>query len=136
MTRASKMASISSEVATGRRIKGRDGFIARYGSPGSDGCRARHARESTAALGTASLSVFAARQLVGPRRPFLRIRRLTGVGVDHFYFRAFAQFVRAVDHHQVSRLDTALYLGGLAFHCADLHRRHRHRLILPDEEDK
>ena len=62
--------------------------------------------------------------------------RRAGGGVDHFDLRAFAQLVRAVDHHQVSRLDTALYLGGLAFRRADLDRRHRHGLILPDEEDK
>src|SRR2546429_3264166 len=35
MTPASKIANISSEVATGRRIKGREGFIAR-GSLGSN----------------------------------------------------------------------------------------------------
>src|SRR6202163_3800143 len=45
MIPASKMASISSEVATGRRIKGRDGLIAR-GSLGSDDSSTRGSLEN------------------------------------------------------------------------------------------
>src|SRR5450755_4077212 len=112
MTPASKMASIRSEVATGRRIKGRDGLIAL----GQTIVDTRLARESAAALGTATLSRTLS-AFVRFWRTFWRIRRLrcTGVGIDQFYLRAFAQLVRTIDHHQISWLDAALHLGGLAF---------------------
>src|SRR5438105_11559481 len=115
MIPASKMASISSEVATGRRIKGRDGLIAL----GQTIVEIRLARESAAALGTAALSlpICTPSAFVRFWRTFRRTRRLrrAGVGIDQFDLRAFAQLVRTVDDHQISRLDAALHLGGLAF---------------------
>src|SRR5258706_3568386 len=133
MTPASRMASISSEVATGRRIKGRDGLIALAKTIVDTGL----ARESAAVLGTAVLSLSTWR-LVRFLYPLLRTRRLrrASVGIDQLYLRAFAQLVRTVDHHQVSRLDAALHLGGLAFCGANLERRDRRGLIRLDEEDE
>src|SRR6202521_3416461 len=133
MTPASKMANISSEVATGRRIKGRDGLIVL----GQTIVDTWLARESAAALGTAALSLPTCTLSAFVRfwRTFWRTRRLrrAGVGIDQFYLRALAQLVRTVDHHQISRLDAALHLGALAFYRADLDRCDRYGLILLDQ---
>src|ERR1700676_3010804 len=135
MTPASKMANISSEVATGRRIKGREGFIAL----GQTIVDTRLAPGPAAALGTTlPLPTGTLSALVRFWRTFWRTRRLrrAGVGIDQFDLRAFAQLVRTVDDHQISRLDGALHLGVLAFYRADLDRCDRYGLILLDEEDE
>src|ERR1700730_3550341 len=135
MMPASKMANISSEVATGLRIKGREGFIAL----GQTIVDTRLARESAAALGTTlPLPTGTLSALVRFWRTCGWARRLrrAGVGIDQFDLRAFAQLVRTVDDHQISRLDAALHLGVLAFYRADLDRCDRYGLILLDEEDE
>src|SRR6202049_4019517 len=135
MMPASKMANISSEVATGLRIKGRAGFTAL----GQTIVDTRLARESAAALGTTlPLPTCPLSALARFWRTFWRTRRLrrAGVGIDQFDLRAFAQLVRTVDDHQISRLDAALHLGALAFYRADLDRCDRYGLILLDQEDE
>ena len=75
---ASRMASINSEVATGRRMNGRDGLIAGSSSMG----HARHGRNLAAAFATALTDSSGAYRLLGFLWPAER-----GVTVTAFGFR-------------------------------------------------
>src|SRR5438067_7231690 len=132
MMPASRMASIRREVATGRRMNGRDGLM--RGS--SSMRRARRGRSSAPALAAAALI---ARRLVCGGRPLpllwrCRLSRTPRVRVDELHLRTVAQLVGAIDHDEISGLDPALHFGVLALGCAELDRSHGHGLILPDEE--
>src|SRR2546428_403592 len=108
MMPTSRMASISSEVATGRRMKGRDGLMG--GS--SSMPHVRDERISAAALAAAAFArrlVCAGRSLAGR----CRLSRASGAGIDEFHLRAVAQLVGAVDHDEVPRFESALHFGVL-----------------------
>src|SRR6185312_13404003 len=116
MTPASRIASISSDVATGRRMNGRDGFIEALWSS----VRRRAGGASAAALAAPALAVAplaCARRVLARRRRLLR--RPCG-GVDQFHARAVAELVGAVDHDQVARRKAFAHLGRLARDCANL----------------
>src|SRR6266545_4800081 len=129
MMPASRIASIKSDVATGRRMNGRDGLIA-----GSSSVRhARAAWNSAAALPAAAFArrlVRAGRSLAGR----CRLSRTPGGGIDKLHLRTVAQLVGAVDHDEISRLESALHFGVLALGCAQLDGRHGNGLILLDHE--
>src|SRR5213076_1266473 len=132
MMPASRMASIKSEVATGRRMNGRDGLMRGSSSKG----HARRGMSSAPALAAAALI---ARRLVCGGRPFpllwrCRLSRAPGVRIDEFHLRAVAQLVGTIDHDEIPRLDSALHFGVLTLGCAQLDGSHGHRLILPDQE--
>src|SRR5579864_4247940 len=99
MMPASRIASISSEVATGRRMNGRDGLIAGSSLLG----HAQGARNSGAALGAAPRI---GRAFVGAGRFAGRrcLSRSLGAAIQQDDFRAVAQLVGAVDNDLVSRL--------------------------------
>src|SRR4029079_2502969 len=93
MTPASRIASISSDVATGRRMNGRDGFIEALWSSVRRAGGASAAALAAPALAVAPLAC--ARRVLARRRRLLR--RPCG-GVDQFHARALAGAVRAVAH--------------------------------------
>src|ERR671913_491589 len=105
MAPTSMMATISSEVATGRSMKIRDGFMSRSGLLGGlgGGCAA----SAPAAIGLASsLLLLLARALLGLRRVGDRgarrsARRAAARAAD---LGTVAQSVGAVDHDLVARL--------------------------------
>src|SRR5438445_12270859 len=129
MMPASRMASIKSEVATGRRMNGRDGLM--RGS--SSMRRARRGRSSAPAFAAATF----ARRLVCCGRALAgrcRLSRAPRARIDELHLRTVAQLVGAIDHDEVPRLDSALHFGVLALGCAELDWSHGHGLILPDQE--
>src|SRR2546426_12004116 len=107
MMPASRMASIRSEVATGRRMNGRDGLM--RGS--SSMRRARRGRSSAPALAAAALI---ARRLVCGGRPLpplwrCRLSRTPRGGVDEVYLRGVAQLFSAIEHAEGRGLDPPLH---------------------------
>src|SRR5437867_6572919 len=124
MMPASRMASIRSEVATGRRMNGRDGLM--RGS--SSMRRARCGRSSAPALAAAA---FARRLVCGGRALAGRccLSRTTRGGIDELHLRPVAQLVGAIDHDEISRLHPALHFGVLALGCAEFDWSHGHGLI-------
>src|SRR2546422_5432471 len=132
MMPASRMASIRSEVATGRRMNGRDGVMR-----GSSSMR-RAGRGGSSAPALAAAALIARRLVCGGRPlPLLwrcRLSRTPRGGIDELYLRAVAQLIGAIDHDEVPGLDPALHFGVLALGCAELDGSHGHGLILPNQE--
>src|SRR5258706_4530369 len=100
------MATIRSEVATGRRMNSREMFTWSA------------ARDSWGAFFPSAL--FARVR----SRPFIEARPLR-----RFDLRPLAQAVDAVDHHLLSRLDARVDRRHLSVGRADLHRPHGHRAV-------
>src|SRR5881394_2062487 len=118
MMPASRIASINSDVATGRRMNGRDGFIETLSSSG----RLCDGGASAAAL-SAPLAVCplaGARRVLATRRRLLRRPR---GGVDQFHARTVTELVGAVDDDQITRGEPFAHLGRLAGDRTELHRR-------------
>src|SRR4051794_8374107 len=94
---ASRMAAISSVVATGRRMNSRDGFIAAPDSSSGVAGAAAGGRRLVAMPALAVRRLAAGTVLAGGAVLPGRRRRLLGPGDGHG--GAVAQLVGAVDHH-------------------------------------
>src|SRR5580658_3265403 len=129
-----RMAIISSVVATGRRTKMRDGFMcwpARSQPSSLTGARrsaaARIAAEATgaAAAGTEFALAWATRSvLVLGLRLGPGLRDFRGGRVRQLHRRAIAQAVAAIGHDDVVDVDAGSNRLGLAVHDAQHHRPH------------
>src|SRR5437868_4865487 len=122
----SMIATINSEVPTGRSMKIRDGFMSR---PVLLIGLVRLGRTSAAATATAATRAIGAGWGAGRRRR--RDRRAgrsgSGAGRGPANLGAFAQTISAVDHHLVADLQAArdrhfLAVGGAEFNDPDLDR--------------
>src|SRR5262245_963683 len=112
---ASSIATIRSVVATGRRMKSRDGFIANLR-------RRALARRPIAARSA--------------RWALLRGRDRLALAGDDFDLGAFAQLVGAVDHDLHARLQAAGHDRNLTLRRAELHGAYRDRLVVLHDIDE
>src|SRR5215470_510451 len=114
---ASRSATINSEVATGRRMNCRDGFM-RY-----------------AAFSALLLALLPRAFAAGPR--FSRVARRArslALACHELDLRALPQLVGAVDDDQSAWADAAVDRRRFALHGPDLHGLHAHRAIVIDRE--
>src|SRR5580692_6127012 len=122
----SMIAAISSEVPTGRRMKGSETFIAPFYRRA---CAARR-RRSLLAVIARGLRTLAAR-ILSAASPWSSRRRRSGafrrlaVERGNVDMQAFAQPVGTVDHHVISRRQPGVDGGHAAVGGADGDRPHR-----------